>query len=338
MIRIKLRNWNKGRNIQTFRPFVLHTSLFYQAGIQFVEEGDCDFEFIGMEDFINKKLPLSESISKGLELLATIEKPYFLFDGSDSTSLMGAYEVFTQSQAIHLYKNQLLSREEYKNKTAFNKWFFGTGTSLDLSYDILEKDYEKIKLSGWNLGYHHPQYLNFTPNNLSKDIDVCAIYQGYHVENSDHHVRNDLLYTSHRVSAWETLSKSSRNVVTDKKPYSEYVDILSRSKVAISPFGMGEICFRDFEIVHYGTVMIKPDMSRIITEPNLYVPYETYIPCKPDWSDLLDVVEEVLTNWDKYEPIAKKAQQRLLENFSPSRLVEYWKDRLLSYPGVIRFT
>lgn len=338
MVKIKLRNWNKGRNIQTFRPFLLHASLFAQNGIQFVEEGDYNFEFIGMADFLDKSLPLEESIQKGLKMLEEIKAPYFLFDGSDSTSLMAAYEVLINSQATYLYKNQLLPREEYKKKTAFNKWFFGNGTPLDLEYNISETDYKKLKLSGYNLGYYHPQYLNFTPNNLIKDIDVCAIYQGYHVENYDHNVRNDLLYTAHRIGAWDVLSKSSRNIVTDKRPYQEYVDVLRRSKVAISPFGMGEICFRDFEIVHYGTVMIKPDMSRVLTEPSFYIPYETYIPCKPDWSDLLDVVEEVLTNWNKYEPIAKRAQQVLLENFSPYKLVEYWKNHILSYPGMIRLT
>ena len=56
MIKIKLTNWNKGRNNHTFRPFLLYGQFFNQIGIEFVEGGDYDFEFIGMADFLDKKI------------------------------------------------------------------------------------------------------------------------------------------------------------------------------------------------------------------------------------------------------------------------------------------
>jgi hypothetical protein len=66
----------------------------------------------------------------------------------------------------------------------------------------------------------------------------------------------------------------------------EYDRELATSKLCISPFGFGEICWRDFEAVLWGCLMIKPDMSHVRTEPDLYVPYETYVPVKWDYSDL----------------------------------------------------
>ena len=69
MIKIKLTNWNKGRNNHTFRPFLLYGQLFNQIGIEFVEGGDYDFEFIGMADFLDKKIPLEDSIQMGIEAL-----------------------------------------------------------------------------------------------------------------------------------------------------------------------------------------------------------------------------------------------------------------------------
>ena len=161
MIKIKLNNWQQGRNQNTFRIFLMYTKYFNDIGIQFVEDGSYDFEFIGMHDFINKKIPLQESIEYGLESLSKKSGDYYLFDGSDSTSLMGAYEVFIQSQAKYLFKSAILEREEYATPSAFNKWFFGNGSDLDLSYDISEKIYNRIKLSGWNLGYYNLSYLNF---------------------------------------------------------------------------------------------------------------------------------------------------------------------------------
>ena len=48
--------------------------------------------------------------------------------------------------------------------------------------------------------------------------------------------------------------------------------------MAFSPFGQGEVCYRDFEIFEFGVVMIKPSMERINTNPNPYIENETYIP------------------------------------------------------------
>ena len=52
-----------------------------------------------------------------------------------------------------------------------------------------------------------------------------------------------------------------------------------RSSMAIvSPYGWGEICYRDFETFLAGAALIKPNMDHIETWPNLYKKHETYIP------------------------------------------------------------
>jgi hypothetical protein len=38
----------------------------------------------------------------------------------------------------------------------------------------------------------------------------------------------------------------------------------------ISPFGWGEMCYRDFEAALGGAYLIKPDMSHLVTWPNIY--------------------------------------------------------------------
>lgn len=335
MIKIKLNNWQQGRNQNTFRIFLMYTKYFNDIGIQFVEDGSYDFEFIGMHDFINKKIPLQESIEYGLESLSKKSGDYYLFDGSDSTSLMGAYEVFIQSQAKYLFKSAILEREEYATPSAFNKWFFGNGSDLDLSYDISEKIYNRIKLSGWNLGYYNLSYLNFDKVNLQRDIDVCAIYQGYHDECYDHGVRNDILYTEHRTAPWQLL-ESSKNISyeKDKRSFSEFINVMRKSKCTLSPYGMGEFCFRDFEIIQYGSVMIKPDMSKIKTIPNIFIPYETYIPCSHDWSDLVEKINWVKNNPEKCKQIAFNAQQIMEKSFTIENLLLYWYNIVKNFKGV----
>ena len=335
MIKIKLNNWDKGRNQTTFRTFIMYHNQFNDIGVQFTQEGSYDFEFIGMEDFINKKIPLKDSIDYGLDILSNKTGDYYLFDGSDSTSLMGAYEVFQDSNSQYLFKTSKLEQKQYNTPTAFGKWFFGEGSDLDLFYDIPDSLYEDIKLTGWNLGYYHPEYLDFTPINTKKDIDVCAIFQANHKENYDHKVRNDLFYTNHRASIWDILdSQININYVKDKRPYPEFVETIKRSKCVLSPYGMGEICFRDFEIIRFGSIMIKPDMSKVITHPNIYIPYETYIPCALDWSDLIEKINWVKDNPKQCKEIIENARRIMKESYTIENLLLYWYNMISTFKGI----
>ena len=214
MIKIKILNPFKGRNEPTFRPLMFVRDMLYNDyGIELtVNSDDYDFLFVGMSDFLDKKKPLQESIDWGLENLNKVTEggDYFLFDGSDSTSLMGAYEVFEQSNAIYLFKNQLLNnREDYNNGYSFNKWFFNKNNGLNLSYDIPEDMWSRIRFTGYNLGYLLPQYKNFLPINDSKNIDVCAIFSAEHGYSEDHGVRNDIPYMKHRKGLWNELKPRS---------------------------------------------------------------------------------------------------------------------------------
>lgn len=57
---------------------------------------------------------------------------------------------------------------------------------------------------------------------------------------------------------------------------------------------MGEICFRDFEVMALKSILIKPDMKIVNTKPNIYIDGETYHSVKYDWSNLNEVIESVL--------------------------------------------
>ena len=337
MIKVKVLNHNLYRNEPTFRPLTFIRDMLYtDYSIELTTSDDFDYMFIGMEDFLDKKKPLQESIDWGLENLSKITGDYFLFDGSDSTSLMGAYEVFEKSNAIYLFKNQLLSREDYKTPTAFNKWFFGSGSDLDLGYDISEDKWNRIKLNGFNLGYLLPEYRNFKPISDNKNIDICAIYQANHPHNEDHKVRNDLFYTKHRDGAWSILDnlKTEYDVRTAKLPYEEYIKVLHDSKLSLSPFGMGELCFRDFECMQWGTIIVKPNMNMVKTKPNIFIEDETYISVKPDWSDLEKKTKKVLGNYDEYSYIVNNFRQKFKEEYTLENLCLHWYNIFKDLPDI----
>lgn len=333
MIKIKISNPIKGKNKISFMGFLMLKNLLRDYSIDITESDDYDYLFLGANDILNKKISLQESIDYGLENCNKITGDYFLFDGSDSTSLMGAYEVLEQSDAKFLFKNQLLkTREDYKKPTSFNKWFFKNGSDLDLGYDIPEETWKRIRLSGWNLGYLKGDY--FRPTNqkwyeISKDkvVDLCAIFQANHPPNSDHLAENASFYTNHRKGAWEVIGDNpGYTYVKDKLPFQEYMNTLYRSKMSLSPFGMGELCYRDFEVFELGVAMIKPNMNIVNTTPNPYIPDETYIPVDLDWQDLNEVVLSMLDNQNQLDYIVNNSRKVYDNLYSAHTFCMYWYD------------
>ena len=240
---------------------------------------------------------------------------------------MGVYEVFIESDAKCLFKKQLLSQEDYKEETILNKWFFGKGSILDRGYDIPDDVYSKMKLTGYNVAHNWPHLQQMQLTNENRDIDICAVYRGILDNgNMDHEVQSDVLYTKHRKGAWDTLDYISEtyNVVKGQTSPEQFVEIMKRSKIGLSPFGMGELCYRDLELIQWGCLLLKPDMSKVITEPDFFKPMETYVPVNPDWSDLNETIHKVLDNLKDYQYIIDNARQKVVEMYSYQNVCLHW--------------
>ena len=330
-----------GKNRISFAGFLMLKDLLKEYSIDITDSDDYDYMFLGAHDILNKGIGLQESIEYGLENCSKITGDYFLFDGSDSTSLMGAYEVLEQSDAMFLFKNQLLkNREDYKTPTSFNKWFFKNGSDLDLGYDISEGNWNKVKLSGWNLGYFagdqfRPTSQKWHPICPNKTIDLCAIFNANHPPSSDHFAENGSYYTNHRTGAWDKIGDNpGYTFVKDRLPFQEYINTLYQSKMSLSPFGQGEVCYRDFEIFEFAVVMIKPNMDIVNTNPNPYIANETYIPVDLDWADLNEIVIKMLDNPNKLSYIVDNSRKVYDELYSAHNFCMYWYDFFANLNGV----
>jgi|TARA_B100000029_G_C17583026_1_gene960240 hypothetical protein len=338
MIKVKVINPTLDRNEPTFRLMMYCKNLLREYGIDITDSDDFDYMFIGMNDFINKKIPLEESIEWGSENVEKLSQggEYFLFDGSDSTSLMGGLEVMRNTNPTYYIKNQLLQKEKYKVPSNFGRWFWGNG-EFDLSYDITKDEWDKIKLSGWNLGHLQTHLFKdrINPINTNKLYDVCAIYQAEHRENYEHNNRNDIPYTKHRKGAWEVLDKKYISK-KDKLPFQEYWEYLYNSRVCISPFGMGEVCFRDFESIATNTILIKPNMDIVITEPNIYIDKKTYFGVEYDWSNLNEVIDEVLSNFEEYnEMINSEVTKQFMDKYTLEPYCKHLYDLFVNMSNVV---
>ena len=194
-----------------------------------------------------------------------------------------------------------------------------------------------MKLTGYNVAHNWPHLQRMQEGEPNRDIDVCAIFQGILDNgNMDHEVRTDLLYTQHRKGAWDTLEDLGEryNIVKGQSTPQQFVEVMKRSKVGLSPFGMGELCYRDLELIQWGCLLIKPDMSKVITEPNFFKAMETYIPVKPDWSDLNETIENVLDYWNDYEYIIHNAREKVIEMYTYQNVCMHWYNFFANLSGV----
>ena len=95
-----------------------------------------------------------------------------------------------------------------------------------------------------------------------------------------------------------------------------YYRELYNSKIVLSPFGWGEVCFRDFEAIIAGALLFKPDMSHLVTWPNVYIPNETYVPLNWDGTDLLEKTERYLNDDRERNRIASNAFEQYSKELS----------------------
>ena len=116
----------------------------------------------------------------------------------------------------------------------------------------------------------------------------------------------------------EGVSVSGANLL----PLPKFNEELRRARLCFSPFGYGELCWRDIEAIQAGSVLIKQDMSHLETLPDLYEPGVTYLPVKWDFSDLEEVVRGALADEALRSQIAREAFRRVSDYVSKERFVE----------------
>lgn len=183
---------------------------------------------------------------------------------------------------------------------------------------------DKIQV-GWNLGFNDYRYfpfklhyllsnctsylmhpLIFTNVNSTRDLDLT--FRGQVNYDSQFPQHNAISFQRNRiVDLLKKLPlKSAHGLIVEKKHYWKE---LRSSKISLSPFGYGEVCYRDFESFIAGALMLKPCMNHLVTFPNLFVPYETYIPLSWNLEDLEDKLEDVIINYKNYKHIAENGQE-----------------------------
>lgn len=101
-----------------------------------------------------------------------------------------------------------------------------------------------------------------------------------------------------------------------------YRDHMIQSKIGISPWGLGEKCYRDFEALYAGCILMKPDTSFVTDWMDSYnLGKKWYTPCEITFSDLQEKVQHVKNNWKKTLDHRLRIREQLLS---------YWNEELIA--------
>ncbi|RRN76318.1 glycosyltransferase family 1 protein [Pseudoxanthomonas sp. SGD-10] len=246
------------------------------------------------------------------------------FDAADSTgssdfALISHVDVFLKKQLLKDKSYYLKPYQENDLRIWLNEESKASATYA--FQPCPENQLHKLKL-GWNIGLNDYRYFGYKLSRLSNYLP----YNFYPLKyTSVHHPRQlDLTFrgTIHKENTGVYKIAEQRNkILTMLKSYngkialgpsihkSKYWKELRNSKLSISPYGWGEICYRDFETFIAGALLVKPSMEHLVTYPDVFIPNETYVPLTWSLADLPEKIEQVMSNFSYYQQIAKNGQE-----------------------------
>ncbi len=241
-----------------------------------------------------------------------------VFDGHDDLSVLwpGVIDAADTCIKKHRYSDRETYKKVFVGKSNLTDYVHRTygfsfeGNIIPSSGGLTDAQIDKIVL-GWNIA------LDDKIHDLARDVPAAAL---------DAPRQTDLLCRASvppevwtysirdaAVQAINALSGRCRvHAPTDRVPPAEYYREMFDAKICVSPFGYGELCWRDFEAILCGCLLIKPDMSHVTTRPDLFVPGETFLPVAWDYTDLERVATGILADDAERQRIAQAARERLL--------------------------
>jgi hypothetical protein len=224
------------------------------------------------------------------------------------------FDLFFKKQ---VYSNKLNYIKNFQGNKLFTDFYskYSGGeviveSGFDGKYEGNLNDLEKIKVA-WNIGLgpyppNNSKITRFIFNKLGKnflrltqkkfpkeefrikkEINKCQARFFYNPKRDHIDFQRKLFL--------EIISNNSLFLSGKIEP-KHYQKELKNTVAVLSPFGFGEICFRDFEAIINGSVLVKPNMDHLKTWPNIYIPHQTYLPINWNGSDLIEEVENLISN------------------------------------------
>lgn len=305
---------------------------------------DCDSVFIASHQVAhNERLPWANGAAFGVyaeKLRSRMAGRLVWFDLRDSAGtpqfdVLPFVDLYCKQS---LYRDRSLYRRRLYGNRLFTDYFYreqGICDEYDEAYAFLDESQERKVCVSWDIGARYnrlesgsidryfglirevgPVFLggevnvNITPPDAPHHIDLAALMS------TERYSRRTIAH-QRRLAIQKLSSYASDKVVVGKVARSAYANALRHSKIVLSCFGAGEICYREHEAWEAGACVMMPDMSALEVWPNKYRPRETYWPLKWDLADLEESMALLLSSEELRLEIARQGQCQFLWTFSP---------------------
>jgi len=245
-------------------------------------------------------IPLLEKIKQSADFL-------IYFDNADNP---GYFHKDVFPYIDRYYKKQMFKDRTNYSKNLYRKRLFADFYAKNYNVDLSGEKKVNINISpthlqktgvSWNFALKDYRYSNiltrllygltrknklkfYKPRRTRKYL-LSANYSVKSISELIYFQRSELL------KFLKNKFKSFSNVSLGKIPKKYYLNTMRSSKAIVSPFGWGEICYRDFETFIAGAALIKPNLDHLETWPNLYQKNKTYLPISwkiEDWDQQFD--------------------------------------------------
>lgn len=341
-----------------FYPLIKWKSQFEKSGIklkfhsshQSSEVLNADvliLDYRYFQTLINKKAyPDKQFIIEFITKAKAQHLKVVLFDTGDGTGSR-CFDL-TPHVDVHLKKQLLKNLEEYtidRGDKSVMCWLPEEFTPSNIPYQpCRSEDLQKLRL-GWNLGMiDYRKFPLFAIYPIGTALLLNGLFQKPKTYAPDAprtiftsyrgSLKKDTRYSFQRKILLDTLGKLSKKYsIATGAPISlvAFQKEMQNSRVVVSPYGWGEVCYRDFEAFINGAVLVKPSMEHMNTFPNFFIPGETYIPLRWDMLDLEDKFAEIEANQERFASIAAAGQQKFINAITDSEsFIKHFKSVVLS--------
>ncbi len=243
-------------------------------------------------------------------------------DTTDSTGSLQA-ELLPH---IHIYaKSQLLKEKTQYSEIHYAERLFADYYHREFGFTDVVPSYskpvvnpeqlKKLRLS-WNSGFGDHSFSGPFIGLIMRRFNLRSLARfGAPIatatarRDSDISCRFGNNYLRKSVGAQRTLLSRIIGVDTSKLGRRAYLYEMARSKIVLSPFGLGEITLKDFEAFLCGALLLKPNMSHMETWPNFYVPDVTIKTHNWELEGIKDLISYLLANDGERQDIASSGQR-----------------------------
>jgi hypothetical protein len=224
-----------------------------------------------------------------------------------------------------LLKDMILYEREYYGARIYTDYYknkFNLKDEKVQKVEALKKEYMDKLYVSWNIGLG-PYSTNIKISNIIRmlpwslkeklnytyKLKICPSSNNRKsISFRGSSKYSNIINAFQRVKVIEKLK--SKRVETEPISYRKYSEELRNSMISVSPFGYGEICYRDFEIILAGALLLKPSMEHLKTYPDIYIKNKTYVPFEWDFGDFNEKIDDLIDNPDMIKLISSAAMDR----------------------------